>query len=175
MAEQGNLDSHTTRLLKWLDAPDPSVNLNAAKAKRYQDTGLWFLRSNLFKEWQAGSRSCLWLQGMPGCGKTVLSSTVVDHISRNVNASHPVLTFFFDFSDSRKQFLDNLIRSLSAQSYTKSVSSKKILDDLFSTCSNGQTQPHLDTLSRALLDSFQQLEKVTIIIDALDECKTRKH
>ena len=110
-------DSRFREINNWLSPPDPSTNLNHAKERRHEGTGSWFLESEPFKEWKSGSRQCLWLHGIPGCGKTVLCSTIIEHLRQIKDPSHIVLDFFFDFKDNEKQSLDKLVRSLVVQLY----------------------------------------------------------
>lgn len=95
-------DSHFNKVKKWLSPPDPSANLTKAQ-KRQERTGSWFLQSELFKEWKSGIRQHLWLHGIPGFGKTVLSATIIEHLNQQLKSSHAVLNFFFDFTDTDKQ------------------------------------------------------------------------
>ena len=74
------LDSYLDKLKKWLSPPDPSTNLNTAKEKRYKGTRDWFINSAAFLEWKSGSRRHLWLYGLAGCGKTVLTLAILDHL-----------------------------------------------------------------------------------------------
>ncbi|KAJ7144588.1 hypothetical protein C8R44DRAFT_582826, partial [Mycena epipterygia] len=49
-------------------------------ATRQPDTGGWLLESDSFKQWKSGTGGILWCRGMPGAGKTVLVSIIVDHL-----------------------------------------------------------------------------------------------
>jgi hypothetical protein len=60
-------------ILVWLAHTDPNTNHNDACEKRDDDTGLWFLNGDIYKQWQQIPQSFLWLHGPAGCGKTILS------------------------------------------------------------------------------------------------------
>jgi hypothetical protein len=45
---------------------------------------------------------------MPGCGKTILSSTIVEDLEKTLPLP-TLLYFYFDFSDVYKQTLDNMV------------------------------------------------------------------
>jgi SpoVK/Ycf46/Vps4 family AAA+-type ATPase len=168
-------DSQSNKINDWLSPPDPSTNLNEAKKKRHEGTGSWFLESEQFKEWKSGPRRCLWLHGIPGCGKTVLCSTIIEYLRQNKeDSSHVVLDFFFDFNDIEKQSLDKLVRSLVAQLYSGCKHSRKELDTLFSSFEDGRRQPTTESLFATFQHMMNHVEKIQIVIDALDECKTRK-
>ncbi len=164
---------HLDKLKMWLSPPDPSTNRNAAKEKRQEGTGNWFVTSTAFLEWKSGLRRHLWLHGLVGCGKTVLTSTILDHLHDARPDSCVCLNFFFDFRARDKQHLDNLLRSLAFQLYSQCPSAQKDLDSLFTSCDNGRKQPATESLSRTVHGMMQHPQKLQIILDALDECDTR--
>ncbi|GKT78695.1 NACHT and ankyrin domain protein [Colletotrichum tofieldiae] len=139
-------NQHLDRLLRWLSPPDPSTNASRARARRHAGTGAWLLESAVFREWEAGKRQHLWLYGMAGCGKTVLSTTILDHLR---TSSTPALAFFFDFNDAGKQTLDNLLCSLAIQLYR----------------TGGEVATCVESM-------MQTLQSVIVVLDALDECTT---
>ncbi|KAL5047116.1 nucleoside phosphorylase domain-containing protein [Aspergillus fruticulosus] len=168
------LDNQLDKIKKWLAAPDPSTNLNEAQKKHHEGTGSWFLESELFGQWKSGERQHLWLHGNPGCGKTVLSAAVIGHLNQQHGLSHAVLNFFFDFTDADKQSLDKLLRSLIAQLYSRCENTREELNKLFSSCEDGHRQPTYESLFTTFIQMANYVSKIQIVIDALDECKTRK-
>jgi Cdc6-like AAA superfamily ATPase len=167
-------DSQRNQIHSWLSPPDVSINLNEASSKRYEGTGLWFLESEQFQQWKSGARKHLWIHGMPGCGKTILSSTIIKHLHRDrVQSSHVVLEFF-DFNDTDKQMVNKMFRSLVTQLYFRCEKSRKELDTLFSKCEYGRQQPTTEALFATLHGMMSFSDKVQIIIDALDECRERR-
>uniref|UniRef100_L2FBA5 Nacht and ankyrin domain protein n=1 Tax=Colletotrichum fructicola (strain Nara gc5) TaxID=1213859 RepID=L2FBA5_COLFN len=109
------LDSHSQKIQKWLAAPNPNTNANHARELRHAGTGAWLLENPAFKNWISGACKQLWLCGMPGCGKTVLSTTILDRLIEDNGLI--ILSFFFDFRDPRKQNKNGLLRSLALQLY----------------------------------------------------------
>ena len=166
-------DSHLNKVKKWLSPPDTSTNFNEAKKTRHPGTGTWFLTSQPFVEWKSGSRRHLWLSGLAGCGKTVITSTILDDLNGDQADSCVILDFFFAFSDKGKQQLDDLLRSLAFQLYTQCVDCHNVLDSLFESHEDGQKQPTTDSLSRCIYTMMRLPKKVLIVLDALDECVTR--
>lgn len=109
------VEEHMQRLQRWLSAPDPSTNYRRALQQRQDGTALWFFESDEFSQWTSTTDSRLWLSGIPGCGKTVLSSAIIEKLE--MDSSHTVLYFFFDFSDAEKRSLEGMLRSLINQLY----------------------------------------------------------
>ncbi|CEJ90686.1 hypothetical protein VHEMI06451 [[Torrubiella] hemipterigena] len=165
--------AHSTRIIEWLKSPDPSTNLNAARELHQAGTGEWLLNNDVYKSWQATQGSFLWLHGIPGCGKTILSSTVITHLQQNEHASKGLLYFFFSFTDIEKQSSENAVRSLIHQLYRKREESRAILDSVFRACDNGGRQASQASLQEALYSMILQCGEVWIVLDALDECPAR--
>lgn len=160
------------KMHKWLCPPDPSTNLNKALTLRHPHSGEWLVQSEEFSKWKTKSKSFLWLNGIPGCGKTILISTVILDLQMSDQA---LLYFYFDFSDESKQSLDKMIRSFIYQCGCKSPEAREILDSLFESYNDGKSQPSFDSLCDALAQMMSKFEVVRIIIDALDECRKRNN
>ncbi|KAL4781521.1 hypothetical protein BJX76DRAFT_359810 [Aspergillus varians] len=163
-------DLHTGKIRRWLNPPDPSINANHARTLRHEGTGVWLLENPVFQSWYSGRRRHLWLHGLAGYGKTVLSATVLDYLARKNESL--VLSFFFDFSDTTKLTLDSMLRSLAFQLYKGDVGSAIHLDALSQAHQNSSHQPAMKALSDTVLKMLVVQRKVFIVLDALDESKT---
>lgn len=164
-------DLRTDKIKGWLRPPDPSTNANHARKLRHEGTGAWLLENPVFQEWCSGSRRHLWLNGLAGCGKTVLSATVLDHLAKGNDRL--ILSFFFDFSDTTKKTLDGMLRSLAFQLYQGGAGSASLLDGSFRAHQDGCDQPATKALSDVLFKMLAVQKKVSIVLDALDESTTR--
>ena len=173
--EQEHQASQTKRIMDWLSPVDPSTNFNSAQEKHHSGTGSWFFKHRSFVDWKARQSGILWLHGIPGSGKTVLSSTIITHLRMNQDdPTKCVLNFFFDFNDSRKQTLESLVRSLLGQLYCSSNEQHRTeLDALYSEHQDGRSTPSTATLVQALQRTISNESKLSIVIDALDECQTK--
>ena len=164
-------------MYKWLSPPDPSNNLNTAMSLRHPGSGEWFLNSTEFSTWKSKTKALLWLSGNPGCGKSVLSSTIIldqQRISAPSQDGQVLLYYFFDFNDKGKCTVEGLIRSLVYQAYCEIPDARGILSSLYSSCQGGKSQPTLRSLSQSLGEMLDQKRPVCIILDALDECGDRE-
>ena len=70
------------KMKQWLQSTDPGPNHRAAHEAHEPLTGNWLLESPDYCAWRADSGALLWLNGISGCGKTVLSATVVEDVRR---------------------------------------------------------------------------------------------
>ena len=169
------IDEMHKKIRQWLFAPDPSSNYNEALKDRHANTGTWFLKTNAYSKWLSQSDSLLWLYGIPGCGKTILSSTIVQstvgYCQSRTNSV--VLYFYFDFNDVEKQGHEKMIRSLITQLFSQCANTSQALASLYSSCMNGERQPTNETLLETLHQMMRGFEETYLVIDALDECLKR--
>jgi hypothetical protein len=168
-------DKPLAKLRQWLSAPDPSGNYQKAFKQQQADTGLWFLENKRYTTWKTDTTSPLWLYGIPGCGKTVLSSTILHSILQHCHDQKGEVTvyFYFDFNDKQKQDPELMLRSLVYQLLQQSIKIPASLDTLFFSCKNGERPPSVHALLDALQQMIRGFAQVYVILDALDECAQR--
>lgn len=167
------LDYHQKVIRDWLSAPDPSTNYANALERRHEGTGLWFIQGEDLERWKRQPNSFLWLHGIPGCGKTVLSSTVIGHLRDNIEPDRALLYFYFDFDDPRKQTLENMLRSLTSQLYQEKPEARSPLDHLWTSHRNVSQDLSRESLSAVLLGMLRKVKDTSIVLDALDESSTK--
>ena len=81
--------------------------------------------------------------------------------------------FYFDFSDTSKQRLEYMIRSLLTQLSIQYGSTPNSLRTLYDSCRSGVQQPTIKVLIVTLRHLIQEFQQTFIILDALDECRDR--
>ncbi|KAL8669025.1 MAG: hypothetical protein Q9168_006366 [Polycauliona sp. 1 TL-2023] len=155
----------------WLSAPDPSINHRRAQKSHQEGTGSWFLESDEYARWEQ-QRIVTWLYGIPGCGKTVLSSTIIETVRQKYLPvdDTAVLYFYFDFNDAQKQKPEYMARSLLSQLMGQSAKAFEKVRCLYASCSDGRSRPELTALCKTLGEVVQELNETFILLDALDEC-----
>lgn len=151
------------------------MNYQKSCKQREEDTGLWFLNGEEYTKWKTDAASIIWLYGIAGCGKTILSSTIIQDVFQHCigDPGKVVAYFYFDFNDLQKQSPELMVRSLICQLSQKCVKIPTSLDLLFSSCDNGHQNPSLDSQLDVLQQMIQEYPQCYIILDALDECKDR--
>jgi ankyrin repeat domain-containing protein 50 len=157
------------RIAEKLSISDPLFNHVAARDKHEPSTGEWFLRSTELAEWSNNASTNLWIRSIPGAGKTVLCSTIIDHLLRNQQADDFVLFFYFDFRDDNKQDLGSLLRSLIAQICVRSDHVPENVQTAFETGSVLDTR----SLEEMFITLATDCRHVKIVIDAIDESSDR--
>ena len=137
---------------------------------------MWFLESEEYAKWQASPSSFIWLHGIPGCGKTILSSTVIEDILQHCtnDPGKAAAYFYFDFKDPQKQPSELMIKSLVTQLSQQCIRIPPLLDSLFGSSNNGQRQPSMEALLDVLRQMSEEFPATYIILDALDESADRE-
>ncbi|KAF2121937.1 hypothetical protein BDV96DRAFT_134213 [Lophiotrema nucula] len=162
-------------ILQWLGAASSSSNLNDAQKLRTPTTGDWLLRGSAYAQWKISPRSLFWLHGVPGSGKTVLCSSIVEDLKEMsiYNSDMLVLYVFFDFSRQGQQVLSTFLRSLLAQILVQKDDIPEAILSLYQRHHKGFNQAG----DQALLDTLQVVLKdvrpTYLVMDALDECAER--
>ncbi|KAF8486642.1 hypothetical protein JB92DRAFT_2799171, partial [Gautieria morchelliformis] len=174
--KQHKLQEHRQKLYKWLAAPDHESKHRNARSMRQERTGEWFVEGERFQEWREAPRSFLWLHGIPGAGKTILCSTIIEQLSHHCSSdpSLGVAYFYFDFRNECTQ-PDAVLRSLIKQLSVRCASAFHVLESLFSQSEQGGAHPAPDQedLMSTLKTIIRSFQGVCIIFDALDECLER--
>ncbi|KAJ5440439.1 hypothetical protein N7491_002845 [Penicillium cf. griseofulvum] len=160
--------------LEWLSTVDAAECHHSARAKHEQGTGEWLLESEDFRLWLTGTREIMWLYGIPGAGKTVHCSTIIEHVQR-ICKNHEqsvslCIYYYFDFKDRKRQTFDGFIRSAIAQVCQQSTVFPREVMNLYADKSKKGQDPGQATLVETLLMLLRQPGKTYIILDALDEC-----
>jgi hypothetical protein len=168
-------DLHTKRdfkIIKWLATTDPNTNHSAARQKWEPGTGDWFLSSNQFAQWFQ-SRKSLWLHGIPGAGKTILCSTVIENIRGRCTGDEICAFFYFDSisGEAAKQTVSAMLLSLLAQISTAQIEPE--VRRLYEQCENGRRSPSFDEINKTIWMVLCKGPRVYLILDALDECSER--
>ncbi|TEY70400.1 hypothetical protein BOTCAL_0104g00090 [Botryotinia calthae] len=161
-------DQKTRDIYRWLAALDPFPTHSATLKKHQPNTGTWFITSKQYEDWYLGNDAFLWLYGIPGSGKTVLCSTIVEHLMTQVQ-QHPKIAlayFYFDFNEDLNGALKSLINQLSTQSSDIPRTLRKLYEEISTKTS---TSPTDDVLLECLRNILLSFHHIYIVFDALDE------
>ena len=172
-----NSGSQREEAHRWLRHTDPSPIHYQAKKDYEPQTGDWIFEIPEWKEWLACGTRCLWLHGIPGAGKTVLMSHVIDRIGRICSlSSHQgkihayYYCYFARQQDESEPFLKWLIHIL--------CSELDVVTPMVYELTRSSTKPSQDGLLPTLahtLDHLKNVETVYVVIDAVDESNTREN
>lgn len=175
-------DNALEKVTKWLAPADVLSNHNASVKLRYGTTGSWFLNSNEFQNWLKDDSSPLfWLHAIPGGGKTVLASSIINYLKYEHQSEEVGLAYFYcDYKDPLKQEPSVVLRTLLSQLSNQNIAVfqhvQNFYKDQFKDDRAANLAPPSLDLVRSNFGQFLQtsFHKVYIVIDAIDECHDRE-
>ncbi|KAJ5160570.1 uncharacterized protein N7482_007574 [Penicillium canariense] len=161
----------TWQILQWITHLDFVSQQNDMLSRRQEGTGLWLIGSQEFEQWLSQSRKTLFCPGIPGAGKTVMSSIIIDHLNRRF-ADDPnvhIAWIFCSYQPHQAQTTLDLLLSLLKQLALKGSSVAPHIVKLYSQHNSQNTRPNQTEVQVELLKLAKDSDKVFIVMDALDE------
>ncbi|KAG2421547.1 hypothetical protein HFD88_005522 [Aspergillus terreus] len=144
-------------------------------SKHREGTGQWMLQCSEFQDWfKSVGGSTLWCYGIPGGGKTVLTSMAVNYVSEATEGQDVAVIYVYcDHKDERTHSEFDLLSSIARQLANHYVgippAVRKFRDKNVDKKGNPTSKEWI-TLIKELSRPFP---KTYIFIDALDECPKR--
>ena len=165
-------DRKNKAVLDWVATVDYSSQQSDFVRRRQAGTGQWLLDSSEYQQWTETAEQTLFCPGIPGAGKTILASIVVDDLhTRFRDDVHVGIAYLYcNFRRHADQKVEDLLSSLIRQLSQGQSSLPACLRTLYDK-HKGRTRPSLDELSRALQAVANLFARVFIAVDALDECQ----
>ncbi|KAJ7266730.1 ankyrin repeat domain-containing protein [Mycena rebaudengoi] len=159
------------RIIEWISLLNFFQRHEDISCARQEGTCLWLLEEAKFKDWVSGAGAIFWCYGMPGAGKTVLSSTVVNYLwekspSPNVGVARAYLTHKEMDMQSPENILAGLWRQLI---FAKPILPGSPAHSLYHKHLEKQTRPSADEMHMILSSAVADYSKVYIVINALNE------
>jgi hypothetical protein len=160
-------------ILNWLTPIDFVSQQNDFISRRQKGTGTWLLGSIEYQSWRETKGQRLFCPGIPGAGKTILTSIVVEELTTRFSTDPTVgiAYIYCNFRRQDEQKIDDLLISLLKQLSESQPSLPGTVKDLYDRHKTKRTPPSLDEISRSLQTVATLYSRVFIIIDALDECQ----
>jgi hypothetical protein len=167
-------------LLDWLNPPKlPDARFGEQHTerlrKRVENTGSWFPKLAEFTTWISESRTTLYCLGMPGAGKSILSSIAIHHLQElqasSLNEDIGVGFLLCDFKS--KDAPEDLLAILLKQLLIRRREAPPNLRDLFRRYqAKLGSRPLMSELVGCLDSVINLYSRTFIVIDALDEYDT---
>ena len=160
-------------ILNWITPAEYGRQHSDYISRRQDGTGQWLLNSNEFQEWVESGKQTLFCPGIPGAGKTILTSIVVENLlTRFKNKQSVGIAYVYcNFRSQDQQRAEDLLASLLKQLIQGRPSLPESVKSLHNKHKDRHTRPSFDELSRTLQSVAGLYSRVFIIVDALDECR----
>lgn len=107
-------------ILDWIPALDFGAKHSDIIRQKQDDTGNWFLESPKLNTWLENRGGILFCQGIPGAGKSMLTSILVEHLLKLYRSSSDdysvgVAYIYFDYKTKSSWKPESLLASLLKQ------------------------------------------------------------
>ncbi|KAJ2989807.1 hypothetical protein NUW58_g3282 [Xylaria curta] len=136
----------------------------------------WFLEDAGLKRWLASKESSfLWTSAGPGCGKSVLSRSLIDERQLSTSpATSSICYFFFKDGDDRRERWSNALSAILHQLLMQDLTGNFIGHALIRYRNHGKAlATNSSELWNILLDcaTTPNAGEIICVLDALDECR----
>lgn len=171
--QENQLRQHEEQaILRWLTPIDYAPQQNDFISRRQTGTGQWLLDSTEFQSWLTTEKQTLFCPGIPGSGKTILTSIVIENLMALFcnDKSIGIAYLYCNFRRRDEQKINDLLAGLLKQLAQALDPLPDFLKSLYDKHKLNQTQPTLDEILQALNSVATLYTRVFIIVDALDEC-----
>ena len=159
------------KVLAWLSPVNAAIKHQAYRKERHPGTGAWLFDLREMVHWLDNPNDALWIYGIPGAGKTMLSTLVVDEIlTRKRSNTVGTAYFYIRHDDKLSQNPTNVLGSIVSQLARQN---SEAYAHLVSTHTQSYTQgllpPNEQELSDTLHRMIPSFREIYIMIDGLDE------
>ncbi|OBT72674.1 hypothetical protein VF21_08561 [Pseudogymnoascus sp. 05NY08] len=160
-------------IIDWLSPINFASQQSDFIARREVGTGQWLLNSNEFKQWLNQSNQILFCPGMPGAGKTMIASIVIDHLyaKYQTDSSVGIAYLYCNFRRHDEQKPVSLLASLLKSLIQGRPTLPSSMKDLYERHKSKRTQPSFEEISKELQSIIASFPTTFIVIDGLDECQ----
>ncbi|KAL2813093.1 purine and uridine phosphorylase [Aspergillus granulosus] len=161
-------------ILNWITAIDYGPQQSDYFRRRQDGTGQWLISSAEFQQWLRAPQKTLFCPGIPGAGKTILTSIVINHITKHTFEENNigVAYLYCNFQRKDDQRIEDLLSSLLKQLAERQTSLPGEVKELYNQHKHERTRPAFEDIASTLHEVIVKYSRVFIVIDALDECQT---
>ena len=138
---------------------------------RHEGTGGWLIEHDAYMDWKGQQNSAtLCVYGIPGCGKSVLASTVIDDLADSTPpAMVDVVYYYCEYADQRTLQPINIFGTFLKQLYAKHDIPEEIEEQILQAYAHGTPSPSTKELFNILGQVLALRSRVVIVLDGLDE------
>jgi hypothetical protein len=131
------------------------------------------LDSEEFNNWVDQTKQILFCPGMPGAGKTIITTVIVDHLYTKFRNDPAIgITYLYcNFRQQHEQTPTALLLSVLRQLVQEKPCMTESVKGLYEWYKTKPSRPSFEEISTALHSVIFTYSKAFIIIDALDECQ----
>lgn len=166
-------DDQQRRVIEgWLSSTDFAAQQSDFIGRRQEGTGQWLLDSQEFGTWLKGTKQTLFCPGIPGAGKTIVASIVIDHLWSKFQAEGDVRIAFLycNYKRQQEQKFQHLMTSLLAQLVKGRSNLPETIISMHQRHADRGTRPSVEEIIIAFHSVASTYSRIFFVVDALDEC-----
>lgn len=166
-------DQSSRDIINWLSPVNYHTQQDDFLKRRQEGTGKWLLDSDEFQAWLKLSKQTLFCPGIPGAGKTMISSIVIEHLQTKFEnrANIGIAYVYCNYRQQQQQKAEDLLSSLLKQLTQQKSSIPGEVERLYEHHRKKQTSPSFNEIAAVLQSTILSYSEAFIIVDALDECQ----
>ncbi|KAG2011570.1 ankyrin repeat domain-containing protein 50, variant 2 [Coprinopsis cinerea AmutBmut pab1-1] len=161
------------RLAKLRSRLAPNVNFRTihsdVRKRRTAGTGMWLLESRLYREWKKSKGGIIWWMGIPGAGKTVMASAIVDDLLPLENDPERTCVLFVYSRYNEPLAITDILKALVKQCIERNTDLAAIVESFYDQYTLEETEPSVDELVILLQTLECHFDRVYYVIDGVDE------
>ncbi|KAF5563258.1 ankyrin protein [Fusarium napiforme] len=159
------------KILDWLTTIDYGLQQSEFQKVQQPGTGSWLLDTSEYRTWLETPGKTLFCQGIPGVGKTILTSGLIDHLSSKLagDSASGISYIFCNFQRQDQQTSDGLLACILKQLSAGLPSLPESLRSLYTIHAIQRTRPTSREIATTLGSVISEHARAFIIVDALDE------
>ncbi|KAI1414517.1 ankyrin repeat-containing domain protein [Hypoxylon sp. FL1857] len=167
-------DQEHREILDWLTQFDYAAQQADFIRRRQPGTGKWLIDSSEYQAWVRTNEQTLFCPGIPGAGKTIITSIIVDDLFTQYRDDPRigVAYLYCNFRRHSEQNATNLKTDLLKQLAQSQSPFPEALKKLYDQHKRTKTRPSDDEIMNTLQLVASLYSRVFIVVDALDECQT---
>lgn len=176
ISKPSNITEYESRCRREFLEALPSLNFDMKHWNVHNEcltgTGQWFLSSKIFETWLEKQGGLLWCPGIPGAGKTVMASIVVEKLQHicTMSKHYVVVYIYFDYALRKQQNLTAIFGDLLAQTLRKQPAISSKIREKFEHLQLSHKNLTKREYLQLLILAFKSFSRIFIVVDALDEC-----
>jgi hypothetical protein len=164
-------------LLDWLSPISIEKHHEDSKSHLIiaKDSGSWFLKSDRYLDWMDPTKSdrMLWCPGLPGAGKTVMASLIIDQLTTDAASfrqthENSVCWLYLGSTDAKGR-PGALLAALLRYMVRKSEKIPHYVESLYQNHLEVKTSPTDDSVMKCLIEICRGKENIFLVVDAMDE------
>ncbi|KAJ7218764.1 ankyrin repeat-containing domain protein [Mycena rebaudengoi] len=167
--EAMDLAAEREKIIDWLSPLNFFARHTNIFRTRQEGTGRWLLEDPRFRIWLLSPGEIIWCSGIPGAGKTVLASIVVDYLRNHLQSDGvAIAAAYLNHKESEVQSPSNILAGLWWQLVSERPISASV-QKLYQKHQMQRTRPSLDEVRDIVRSAVEEWSRVFIVVDALDE------